>query len=272
MSTFHEITVDLTYHPMRLPTPRHRKLRPVPTLEKVTVKVPVYTDSDAPVVARVPEGAMPGIVRWDTSELRHDGRRFYAKEVDYQGNPIVGLPDKVEEDIYTQSLPEATSRVIDSYAGTVLINGEVWQHVSEPVYTVYTMGLGANHGGTGMDARFLDDAKHRTSADRIFSILEPETAIEGAVKVALDRGDTESVPRIRAWFKKIEVIDPSVFKVPTTAQRDAQARKQVESLLDDVARMVTSGTISRDVLDQAEEIIKQAQGVMWDHGITSIER
>ncbi len=76
----------------------------------------------------------------------------------------------------------------------LIVDGDVYEKCCEPFYSVTTFGLGRNHGGTGF---FVSWANPISKKERGWSPVDTEAAIEGAVRVALDRGDTDSESYIR---------------------------------------------------------------------------
>ena len=74
----------------------------------------------------------------------------------------------------------------------MLIDGEVWRVAGEPRYVLMTFGLGCNHGGTAlMVDNHYNSNIHR---ERYFRIDQREAAIAATKRVALERGDDQSVP------------------------------------------------------------------------------
>ena len=97
----------------------------------------------------------------------------------------------------------------------LLVDGTVWQCTGEPMYEVCTFGLGHNHGGTALmiTNHFNSNCKWTS----YFTALQHEEAIEAAVKVALARGDTESVEGIQNKRYRIEVLDPAAVRADPKA-------------------------------------------------------
>ena len=91
----------------------------------------------------------------------------------------------------------------------LLIGDELWARTGEPMYTIYTFGLGHNHAETAV---LISTAyNHNIDAGRYFPASMREKAIESAINTALRRGDTNSVDDIRRT-RKIEVLIPSAVK------------------------------------------------------------
>lgn len=92
--------------------------------------------------------------------------------------------------------------------GFILVNGELYSVTSEPRYCVYTFGLGCNHGGTALSVDYRYNPN--ISKQCYFSALQGAEAVGEAKRIALGRGDTESISRFKA---NIEVFMPELVKV-----------------------------------------------------------
>lgn len=92
----------------------------------------------------------------------------------------------------------------------IVIDGLLYEKCCEPYYSVTTFGLGRNHGGTGF---FVSWANPIPKSVYGWSAIDHHAAIVGAVKVAFNRGDTESEEYIRASGNgSIQVFDPTAIK------------------------------------------------------------
>lgn len=83
-----------------------------------------------------------------------------------------------------------------AWASSILfIDGERWEEVEEPRYVVMTFGLGNNHGlGWGTSLSTDDHYNPNISRECYFRVDEYQAALAEATRVALDRGDTKSLP------------------------------------------------------------------------------
>lgn len=95
----------------------------------------------------------------------------------------------------------------------LLVDGILFERTSEPRYCIYTFGLGHNHGGTALSVDYQYNSN--ISKDCYFSALQGEEAVVEAKKIALGRGDTESIGRFRA---EISVFMPELVKVKPQKQ------------------------------------------------------
>jgi hypothetical protein len=81
----------------------------------------------------------------------------------------------------------------------------------EPRYVVNTFGMGNNHGGTGM---FIEKGYNSNiSHTNYFSALNYDKACQYADEIALQRGDTKSIPVRTNCGNTIEVIINEVVNV-----------------------------------------------------------
>lgn len=109
------------------------------------------------------------------------------------------------KDTSRQAVVEQANSDINRY---LLVDGVLFEESAEPRYCIYTFGLGHNHGGTALSVNYGYNIN--ISKDCYFSALQGEEAVAEAKKIALGRGDTESVRRIKA---EISVFMPELVKV-----------------------------------------------------------
>lgn len=95
----------------------------------------------------------------------------------------------------------------------LLVDGVLFNCVSEPRYCIYTFGLGHNHGGTALSVDYHYNPN--ISKECYFSALQGEEAVKEAKRIALGRGDTESVKRFKP---SITVFMPELVKVKPKKQ------------------------------------------------------
>lgn len=95
-------------------------------------------------------------------------------------------------------------------ARLIVVDGDLYERCYEPYYSVTCFGLGRNHGGTGFFVEWATKEKRKIYG---WNALDHKAAIEGAVKVALERGDTDSEEYIRrSGNGSIEVLMPSAVR------------------------------------------------------------
>ena len=95
----------------------------------------------------------------------------------------------------------------------LLVDGVLFEESAEPRYCIYTFGLGHNHGGTALSVDYGYNCN--ISKDCYFSALQGDDAVAEAKRIAIGRGDTESVGRIKA---EISVFMPELVKVEPQKQ------------------------------------------------------
>lgn len=78
----------------------------------------------------------------------------------------------------------------------IVVDGDLYEKTPEPRYTIYTFGLGWNHGGTALSVDYCYNPN--ISRDAYFSANDGDRAVQEAIRTANARGDTESVRRIKA--------------------------------------------------------------------------
>lgn len=92
---------------------------------------------------------------------------------------------------------EAARDAQSKFADYLSIDGTLWAKAREPVYQIQTFGLGGNHGSTAITAATAPVTGNHAAESFYFPADAYEAAVAYAVDVAIKRGDTESVARIR---------------------------------------------------------------------------
>ena len=96
----------------------------------------------------------------------------------------------------------------------LVVDGAPWRACGEPRYVVQTFGLGHNHAGTSVFVEWSYNPN--IAASRYYNANDRVAMQEGFRRVALGRGDTDSVPayegRVAAGTdERIEVLIPWAF-------------------------------------------------------------
>jgi len=99
---------------------------------------------------------------------------------------------------------DIVARAEKDIAGYLIVDGVLYKEASEPMYCIYTFGLGANHAST--DLCVVNFYNSNISKERYFNALDYNKAVEKAIKIATRRGDTKSIDRIKN-FTAIKVYD-----------------------------------------------------------------
>ena len=242
-----KIEVNYTYTKDWIP-PRCRKPRPGRFDGTTTVEVREVAASEAPW-ACVVHGHRRYFEEYPINAIRHHDGRFYERamvdihmkrthwDTDSYGNRYwwcdydteritqrrgMTVDELVEEvgyqDCYTEhrSEREVLEHFNDKANCYLIVNGEVWREVGEPMYCIYTFGLGHNHGGSSWHVEhfYNDNISYR----RYFNANDFEAMVNKFFEIALGRGDTESAHmraeelRTGDIWNHIEVIEPSFFK------------------------------------------------------------
>lgn len=142
------------------------------------------------------------------TERIYQRRGMRVEDVTNELSRLARSLNYAEQDHVVDSLNEWA----DSY---LIVNGELWHKVGEPMYCIYTFGLGHNHGGTSLsvDFSYNDNISH----ERYFNANDFESAANRFFEIALGRGDTESAHFKAAELASgdlwdyIEVVDPTTF-------------------------------------------------------------
>lgn len=133
---------------------------------------PSRSDSDAPMtIAQLQQKLSDGPVPWRTT---------YAIALN-QVRKIV-----------TSSESERVREIQALASQYLLIDDTLFTTCSEPCFAIATFGLGHNHGGTALFAEM--EYNSNINRSRYFRADQRAEAIAAAEKIALARGDTQSVP------------------------------------------------------------------------------
>lgn len=261
------ITANVAYRPYRIP-PRCRKARPVDEVFQYHIDIRSVTSDDAPVVAVVPDDrGYLGSARDGDVPMRCFEGRLYVALLDGD-NPVVAgspkFPAAVTHTSYEHDSFKTMVEAKKSFAGILIIDCQVWKSAEEPSYTIMTMGLGGNHGGTYLELSFFD----RGNTGRRFPVTEYDHAVESAIEFAQKRGDTHSIRMIRET-PKVTVLDPTAFKIPTEASRIAGAEAEVRALVAKATALL-AGPVSRDSLRGVKKLVEEADSLFWQHGLESV--
>lgn len=92
----------------------------------------------------------------------------------------------------------------------LIVDGILYRRCGEPYYDVITFGLGGNYGGTSMFINWAID-RHK---QRGWSATDKDRAKKGCCAIALRRGDTNDVDRIKeCQYENIEVLRHDAVKL-----------------------------------------------------------
>lgn len=181
----------------------------------IEVDIPAVTSKEAPIAFTHKDCWFPKtrVFRWFNGSLYSRKTKRSAKETGWEtltefrrwlsNGYIAHYETQNSRESGRQYAVKKTSRYL-------ILNGrEVWVKSGEPRYVIATFGLGGNHAETALmiDHRY----NHNIAGSRYFNALQRDEAVKEAIRVALDRGDTNSVPAIkRTW--KITVKIPEAVR------------------------------------------------------------
>jgi hypothetical protein len=214
------ITVVADYFIHEIP-PRCRKARLVTHQLNAHVEIPEVSAAEAPVAFEIE----PIFAERGSEHLRWHEETLYQLylPVSRQTQPTPAGSDsfprgrRLQSHDMAQRIPcshyvdeaEALEALRVSFAGYLIINGDVWTACGEPAFYVATFGLGSNHGGTALMHHLVDPGQPHPA---YFSALDHERAEAEAIRVALARGDTKSAQDIT--HRKIHVLIEDACRLP----------------------------------------------------------
>lgn len=118
---------------------------------------------------------------------------------------------------FTNSLA-TVANVHAAFDGFILVDGVPHICVAEPCFYVRTFGLGSNHGGTALFAGDFSPVTFHDAGDNLFNVCDLSYAIAYGEKVAIERGDTKSLPMHVNGGQSFEVFMTDVLKVRRAVQ------------------------------------------------------
>lgn len=209
---------DIRYFEQYLPSPRHRKLREREIKSPFSVEVDEVSSKDAPIVLRThnyeryTDGGITPV------DYRKYGDSLYTPVLNFDLRTCVDEkeardpfpPKKLGMYLSVRwghlTMEEAQHEAKEKASPYLLIDGQLWKKTGEPMYEIATFGLGHNHAST--DLMITNHFNPNVPWTRYFNALHQEEAIEAAVRIALGRGDTNSIESIKNKEYYIEVLDP----------------------------------------------------------------
>ena len=184
--------------------PRCRKERYREVTQTVTAEIKEVTLQEAPIaiIQHTSDRWFPQGVGWGRRIDYHwYGKRLFARvrlsrflSLNGKRNRLAKVSDISWGDQWIGvSTPEQAQQRFQAKADSfLLIDGKLFVEIGEPRYCVYTFGLGCNHSGTSLS---VDHHYNSNIAwDRYVRCDQMEKALKLHKKIALGRGDTESVP------------------------------------------------------------------------------
>lgn len=246
--------------------PRCRKPRPVAKQGYATVVINEVSEGDFPVAFVVHDKLYDETPEIRTYRGHEQNRCLYVYSAPATSETVKRL--LTGKMLQRNTLEEQKAVMREFQSRTVVFNGELWKQTEwEPCYEVCTFGLGSNHGGTAL---MLGTAAAGANVenDYIFRADELEAAKAAAETVSLDRGDTESVARIRrcdSTWHRIEVYRIDFSRLLDKQDREAaRAFKCVNTVLsealgyDVIPRHIASALVRKLTAQGRGEINREA--------------
>lgn len=225
------IDITIQYHEEYRPTPRSKKIVTRSVSKPVSVELGEITGEEAPVAMRTYDyvSHLPTDNQFDYTDFRWYKEKFYTKVLNKDMICCQDDKQSIANDPYPlESFLERLSpwlgqswsasydfdsvhkSCLDYLADYLVIDGELWKVRGEPMYCIYTFGLGHNHGGTSLsiDTHYNENI----SWERYFNALHRDDAINEAVRIAKARGDTDSVDFLKNPTYRIDVLIPEAVK------------------------------------------------------------
>lgn len=150
---------------------------------------------------------------------------------------------------YTEDTREQREDVInrinqdmDQY---IIVDGELYKTTNEPMYCIYTFGLGHNHAGIGTSLSIMNYYNENISSERYYNALDYKKALKEALNIAKNRGDTDSIefiknePKIKVFNKKY------VTRFPEKEHgQGSELLNNIESIISSSNNSIEAGLLS----------------------------
>ena len=202
-----QVNVKYEYTELYLPTPRCRKYRSRDAKKSCEAKVkevkaselvPAFTVDEyvCPIYEKRHIYAFEGAL-WELDRYsEHHARKSWYDLTPCNEDYIAYLLTPANWEIYKfRTETEKIEEVIHNKSKNYLIcNGKLYRKTTEPMYGIFTFGLGHNHASTVLFIEMGYNANVPSS--RYFAANQREEAIAKAKEIALNRGDTNSIKRI----------------------------------------------------------------------------
>ena len=222
-----DIDVTFRYSEPYLPTPRCRKYRYRPAKDTTTYSIPLFQRKDAVLAFRRIEGFCEhehikeyyayGGYLWTRRKGYCSGEMSWATREDMEKHIQYKFTESIHDPktyAIVSDHDECVAAIQNTQMGALMEteDGEFWamEEVGEPVYVVMTFGMGHNHDSTALSVQ--ESYNSNIPYTRYFNALQKDEAVAEAKRIALARGDTNSIPRIPSRWDNIEVLAPELVK------------------------------------------------------------
>lgn len=155
----------------------------------------------------------------------------------YKGYSCEEKDREQREDIIARAEKDMSSYLI--------VDGVLYVAISEPMYCIYTFGLGHNHAGIGTSLSIVNRYNSNISKECYFNALEYDEAVNRALDIASNRGDTNSFGFIKETTQ-IKVFDNKyVTRNPQKEHGDGNAfLNNIESVIESSDSVTEAGLLA----------------------------
>lgn len=231
------VTVDVQVLESSIPPGRRKAIDQHITFEH-TFDVPSYTSDQAPVVV-IETKKYDGEIR----EYRGVDQRCYL--LAYEG-------DKSRTEYsHAQNRFQAARQTEQEWSDIIFIDGKTWKHAGEPCYKVEPSG----YGSSSITVRTALYRPGTSGPYNAFNALEFE--------LACNAFQTGAGTPLRV-VETLEVLDPSFIRMPASAQRLTETKKQAEAGFSDALKAFQSLSdpegmlMAVNLMSQAVEAAKES--------------
>ena len=260
-----DIQAHIKYTEGYLPTPRHRKLRYRECDEIITATLREVEKNDLKLAFEDNSYEGKGKIYSCDGEL-------WVKSETNQPHCIRTSLEELQEDFMKYSWfygfdPEDTrekqiAKVVEKLSDYIVADGELYAKSGEPRYCIYTFGLGHNHGGTSLSVDYMYNSN--ISKDRYFSALDGEKALQTAIEIATNRGDTESIEHFSA---DIVVHDPKAVTIKPEIQHGDgdEFLGKLESVISGSSDIAESGLLAMLLTGAEMNKAEPEKHIIWSN-------
>lgn len=219
-----KIKVWTKYDEGYLPSKKHKKLRYREVEEYMDAEIPEISKADL-----TPAFGMPGecgeewyiIYYWNGNLWRESHeRRFHVPDRKKPVSALEALKDVAMHSSrffgrwngdHCEERETVREKIEGYFSDYIITDGLLYEKTEEPLYCIYTFGLGHNHAGIGTSLSVTNGYNPNISKDAYFNMLEYDQAVQEALRTAEKRGDTDSYDYIRNTGQ-VKVYDEKYVK------------------------------------------------------------
>uniref|UniRef100_A0A6M3LNF4 Uncharacterized protein n=1 Tax=viral metagenome TaxID=1070528 RepID=A0A6M3LNF4_9ZZZZ len=218
---------------------RCRKPRRVEFVTTLNVEIKEVSHCHAPIAIREHDNLReksPLIYRWFDGRLWTNISTCWNSKEKY--GKVVDCFKYFHHDSYKRQ-KEVIAQLNKCANEMIFIDNQIFQVAGEPRYVVMTFGLGCNHGGTSLavDHSYNSNISHKS----YYRIDQKEAAMLEAERIAINRGDNDSVPiNPHGTF---DIYIPEAIKLnPATEHGNGDPfMNSIENIIENVKNPVAAG-------------------------------